>query len=56
MGSRSPRRWFARPPGAAVLLVSSDDHPHHAERLEASGARGFLLKSQLVVADLAASR
>jgi DNA-binding NarL/FixJ family response regulator len=42
-------------PGAAVLLVSSDDHPHHAERLEASGARGFLLKSQLVVADLAAS-
>jgi DNA-binding NarL/FixJ family response regulator len=41
-------------PGAAILLVSSDDYCHHAERLEASGARGFLLKSQLVAADLAA--
>jgi DNA-binding NarL/FixJ family response regulator len=41
-------------PGAAILLVSSDDYPDYAERLEASGARGFLLKSQLVIADLAA--
>jgi DNA-binding NarL/FixJ family response regulator len=41
-------------PGAAILLVSSDDHRHDTERLEASGARGFLLKSQLVTADLAA--
>jgi DNA-binding NarL/FixJ family response regulator len=39
--------------GAAILLVSNDDYPDRAERLEASGARGFLLKSQLAVADLA---
>jgi two-component system, NarL family, nitrate/nitrite response regulator NarL len=41
-------------PGAAVLLVSSEDYRHHTERMEASGARGFVLKSQLAVADLAA--
>jgi DNA-binding NarL/FixJ family response regulator len=38
-------------PRAAVLLVSSDDY---RERADASGARPFMLKSQLAVADLAA--
>ncbi len=41
-------------PGAAVLLVSSDDYRHLSQRVEDSGARGFVLKSQLAVADLAA--
>jgi response regulator NasT len=41
-------------PGAAVLLVSCDDHPDYAGELEACGARGFVLKSQLAGADLAA--
>jgi two-component system nitrate/nitrite response regulator NarL len=41
-------------PGAAVLLTSNDDYRHHAEQVEASGARGFMLKSHLVIADLAA--
>jgi DNA-binding NarL/FixJ family response regulator len=41
-------------PRAAILLVSSDDYRHDTDRLEASGAQGFLLKSQLVAADLAA--
>jgi DNA-binding NarL/FixJ family response regulator len=41
-------------PGAAVLLVSCDDHRHRADEVTASGARGFVLKSQLAVADLAA--
>jgi DNA-binding NarL/FixJ family response regulator len=41
-------------PRAAVLLVSSDDYRQHADRVDASGARGFMLKSQLAVADLAA--
>ena len=41
-------------PRAAVLLISSDDYDHHTHRIEASGARGFVLKSQLAVADLAA--
>jgi DNA-binding NarL/FixJ family response regulator len=40
-------------PGAAVLLVSCDDHSHETDRLAASGARGFVPKSQLAVADLA---
>lgn len=39
-------------PGAAVLLVSCDDHRHKADEVAASGARGFLLKSRLAVADL----
>jgi len=41
-------------PGAAVLLISNDDYCHRTARVEASGARGFMLKSQLAVADLAA--
>jgi len=40
-------------PGAAILLVSCDDHRHHADEVAASGASGFMLKSQLAVADLA---
>jgi DNA-binding NarL/FixJ family response regulator len=41
-------------PGTAVLLVSSEDFGHHTEPVEGCGARGFVLKSQLAVADLAA--
>jgi DNA-binding NarL/FixJ family response regulator len=41
-------------PRAAILLISSDDYRHHTERVKASGAQGFVLKSQLAVADLAA--
>ena len=41
-------------PRAAVLLVSSEDYCDDGERVDASGARGFVLKSQLAVADLAA--
>jgi len=40
-------------PGAAVLLVSGQDYRHCAALLRACGARGFLLKSELVHADLA---
>jgi DNA-binding NarL/FixJ family response regulator len=41
-------------PGAAVLLASCDDHRHRADEVAASGARGFILKSQLAAADLTA--
>jgi len=41
-------------PAAAVLLVSSDDFRDHTEPVEGCGAQGFVLKSQLAVADLAA--
>jgi two-component system, chemotaxis family, chemotaxis protein CheY len=41
-------------PGAAVLLVSCDDHRDRAAEVAACGARGFVLKSQLAGADLAA--
>jgi DNA-binding NarL/FixJ family response regulator len=41
-------------PGAAVLLVSCDDHRHRRDELAACGARGFVLKAQLGGADLAA--
>jgi DNA-binding NarL/FixJ family response regulator len=40
-------------PGAAVLLVSCDDHCHRGDEVAACGARGFLLKTQLAAADLA---
>ena len=40
-------------PGAAVLLVSCDHHGRRADEVTASGVRGFILKSQLAVADLA---
>lgn len=39
-------------PGAAVLLTSGENQP--ADEVAASGARGFLLKSQLAAADLSA--
>jgi len=41
-------------PQAAILLVSSEDYDHCRERLRRSGARGFLLKSRLLSAELAA--
>jgi len=41
-------------PGAAILLVSCDDFREHPEHVAASGACGFVLKSHLAVADLAA--
>jgi DNA-binding NarL/FixJ family response regulator len=41
-------------PGAAILLVSCEDVRQDPEHLAASGACGFLLKSHLAVADLAA--
>ena len=46
------RALTRRHPGLAVLLMSAD--PYHAEsgRVRASGARGFLSKSQFVDADL----
>ena len=40
-------------PRRAVLLVSADEH-RDGGRAEACGARGFLLKSRLASADLAA--
>jgi CheY-like chemotaxis protein len=39
-------------PGLAVLVVSADDPPARNERLDASGARGFVLKSCLAKAPL----
>ena len=39
-------------PGLAVLLVSADEPHHRSARISASGARGFVLKSRLVKADL----
>jgi two-component system chemotaxis response regulator CheY len=39
-------------PDLAVLLVSADRVPPSPERVEASGARGFALKSSLAAADL----
>ena len=41
-------------PQAAVLLVSNRDYGHCRERLRFCGARGFLLKSRLASAELAA--
>ena len=42
-------------PQAAILLVSSEDsYGHCRERVRFSGARGFLPKSRLVSAELAA--
>jgi DNA-binding NarL/FixJ family response regulator len=41
-------------PGVAVLLVSCDDYRHCATLLQECGARGFVLKSELARADLAA--
>jgi DNA-binding NarL/FixJ family response regulator len=41
-------------PGVAVLLVSSDEPPVRPSHIRACGARGFLLKSRLVSADLMA--
>ena len=40
-------------PQTAVLLVSNQDYGHCSERLRVSGARGFLLKSRLLSAELA---
>jgi CheY-like chemotaxis protein len=39
-------------PDLAVLLMAADDHPAGTERLRASGARGFVLKSCLAAAPL----
>jgi CheY-like chemotaxis protein len=39
-------------PDLAVLLVSANDPPAEKERLSASGARGFVLKSRLAAAPL----
>lgn len=39
-------------PNLAVLLMSADDPPAGKERLRASGARGFVLKSCLAAAPL----
>jgi CheY-like chemotaxis protein len=39
-------------PGLAVLLVSANDPPGQARRVEASGARGFVLKSCLAAVPL----
>jgi DNA-binding NarL/FixJ family response regulator len=41
-------------PQAAILLVSNRDYSGCRERLRFCGARGFLLKSQLATAELAA--
>jgi DNA-binding NarL/FixJ family response regulator len=40
-------------PELAVLLVSADNEYEFSERVGWSGARGFLLKTRLVIADLA---
>jgi len=40
--------------GAAVLLVSESDYTHCHDLLRLAGARGFIPKSQLARADLAA--
>jgi DNA-binding NarL/FixJ family response regulator len=40
-------------PAPAVLLVSATDHADAEEHARACGARGFLLKWQLAVTDLA---
>jgi len=39
-------------PELAVLLVSADRVPPNPARVQASGARGFVLKSRLATADL----
>jgi DNA-binding NarL/FixJ family response regulator len=39
-------------PQLAVLLASADRGPPSAERVQASGARGFVLKSRLAATDL----
>jgi DNA-binding NarL/FixJ family response regulator len=39
-------------PNLAVLLMSANDPPATKERLRASGARGFVLKSRLAAAPL----
>jgi DNA-binding NarL/FixJ family response regulator len=39
-------------PNLAVLLMSADDPPAATERLRASGAQGFVLKSCLAAAPL----
>jgi DNA-binding NarL/FixJ family response regulator len=41
-------------PELAVLLVSADNEHEFSERVGWSGARGFLLKTRLVMADLGA--
>jgi DNA-binding NarL/FixJ family response regulator len=40
-------------PRTAILLVSNQDYGHCRELLRSSGARGFLLKSRLLSAELA---
>jgi DNA-binding NarL/FixJ family response regulator len=39
-------------PELAVLLASADRVPPSPERVQASGARGFVLKSRLAATDL----
>ena len=40
-------------PGLAVLLTSTSAYDHHDELIAASGARGFIRKSELLNADFA---
>ena len=40
-------------PGLAVVLMSADKHAGEAEHVRASGARGFLHKSEIISQDLA---
>ena len=39
-------------PGTAVLLMSCDDHPDSVDAVRRAGARGFVLKSELMRANL----
>jgi DNA-binding NarL/FixJ family response regulator len=52
-GFEIARRVARARPGTAVLLMSCDDHHGATEAVRRAGARGFVLKSELLRANLA---